>query len=106
MVAALGVDGVADPVLRRRRRRRRYRPHHLDRLARADAARVFLLPGVGAQGGRVDDLGPVFTIGPASGLISLSRGLVQAHRLSGGDPAAAARREAQRLREQAWALVA
>jgi orotidine-5'-phosphate decarboxylase len=67
---------------------------------------VFLLPGVGAQGGRVDDLRPVFTRGPASGLIAVSRGIVQAHRMTGGDPAAAARREAARLREQAWALVA
>ena len=107
MVAALGVDGVGESGLSDVGAVvGATAPHHLDRLRELMPHAVFLLPGVGAQGGRVGDLGPVFTIGPASGLISLSRGLVQAHRLSGGDPAAAARREAQRLREQAWALVA
>ncbi|HWD68855.1 MAG TPA: orotidine-5'-phosphate decarboxylase [Solirubrobacteraceae bacterium] len=81
-------------------------PNHLGRLRGLMPGAVFLLPGVGAQGGRVDDLRPVFTRGPASGLIAVSRGIVQAHRMTGGDPAAAARREAARLREQAWALVA
>src|SRR5579875_3760138 len=79
-------------------------PDHLERLRERMPHAVFLLPGVGAQGGRIGDLGPAFTVGPASGLISVSRGLVQAHRMAGGDPAAAARREAERLREQAWAL--
>ena len=77
---------------------------HLGRLRQLMPSAVFLLPGVGAQGGRVDDLGPAFTRGAASGLITVSRGIVHAHRMSGGDPAAAARREAARLREQAWAL--
>jgi orotidine-5'-phosphate decarboxylase len=81
-------------------------PRHLSRLRELMPHAVFLLPGVGAQGGRIEDLGPAFTSGPASGLIAVSRGLVQAHRMSGGDPAAAARREAARLREQAWALSA
>ncbi len=107
MVAALGVDGVGESGLSDVGAVvGATAPDHLARLRELMPQAIFLLPGVGAQGGRVDDLGPVFTIGAASGLISLSRGLVQAHRLSGGDPAAAARREAQRLREQAWALVA
>ena len=80
-------------------------PEHLERLRALMPSAPFLLPGVGAQGGRIQDLAPAFTIGPASGLVAVSRGLVQAHRMSGGDPAAAARREAERLREQAWALV-
>jgi orotidine-5'-phosphate decarboxylase len=80
-------------------------PDHLERLRELMPHAPFLLPGVGAQGGRIGDLGPVFTKRPASGLISVSRGLVQAHRMSGGDPATAARREAARLREQAWALI-
>ncbi|MGH2835328.1 MAG: orotidine-5'-phosphate decarboxylase [Solirubrobacteraceae bacterium] len=80
-------------------------PHHLGRLRELMPNSVFLLPGVGAQGGRIDDLGPVFTRGPASGVIAVSRGIVQAHRMSGGDPAVAARREAARLRAQAWSLV-
>jgi orotidine-5'-phosphate decarboxylase len=79
-------------------------PEHLHRLRELMPHAVFLLPGVGAQGGRIEDLGPVFTRGAASGVISVSRGLVQAHRMTGGEPATTARREAERLREQAWAL--
>ena len=67
---------------------------------------AFLLPGVGAQGGRVEDLAPAFTPGPAAGLVSASRGIVAAHERSGGDPAMAAAREASRLRELAWRLAA
>lgn len=65
---------------------------------------VFLLPGVGAQGGRVEELAAAFAAGPASGLISASRGIVSAHESAGGDPADAAAREASRLRELAWHL--
>jgi orotidine-5'-phosphate decarboxylase len=67
---------------------------------------VFLLPGVGAQGGRVEDLAAAFAAGPASGLVSASRGIVTAHERTGGDPADAAAREAGRLRELAWRLAA
>jgi orotidine-5'-phosphate decarboxylase len=65
---------------------------------------TFLLPGVGAQGGRVEDLAPAFRPGRAGGLVSASRGIVAAHERSGGDPAAAAAREASRLRDLAWHL--
>jgi orotidine-5'-phosphate decarboxylase len=65
---------------------------------------VFLLPGVGAQGGRVEDLAPAFAPGPAGGLIAVSRGIVYAHERVGGEPAAAAAGEAARLRELAWSL--
>jgi orotidine-5'-phosphate decarboxylase len=105
MVSALGADGVgrsgiADvgAVVGATA------PTHLARLRELIPRGVFLLPGVGAQGGRIDTLGPAFTIGAAGGVIAVSRGIVQAHRMAGGDPAAAARREAARLREQAWAL--
>jgi orotidine-5'-phosphate decarboxylase len=64
----------------------------------------FLLPGVGAQGGNVEELAPAFACGPAGGLIAASRGIVAAHERAGGDPAAAAAREASRLRELAWRL--
>jgi orotidine-5'-phosphate decarboxylase len=67
---------------------------------------VFLLPGIGAQGGRVDDLAPAFAAGPASGLISASRSIVTAHERGGGDPACAAAAEASRLRELGWRLAA
>jgi orotidine-5'-phosphate decarboxylase len=66
----------------------------------------FLLPGVGAQGGNVEELAAAFACGPAGGLIAASRGIVGAHERSGGDPAAAAGREASRLRELAWRLAA
>ena len=67
---------------------------------------VFLLPGVGAQGGSVEELAPAFVCGAAGGLIAASRGIVAAHDKVGGDPAAAAAREAGRLRELAWRLAA
>jgi orotidine-5'-phosphate decarboxylase len=65
---------------------------------------IFLLPGVGAQGGAVEDLAPAFAPGPAGGLIAVSRAIVDAWECTGGDPAAAAREEAARLRELAWTL--
>jgi orotidine-5'-phosphate decarboxylase len=60
---------------------------------------IFLLPGVGVQGGTIEGLEAAFAPGPASGLISVSRGIVGAAARSGGDPAAAARATAARLRE-------
>ena len=64
----------------------------------------FLIPGVGAQGGAIEDLAPAFAPGPAGGLIAVSRGIVAAHERVGGDPAATAAGEAARLRELAWSL--
>jgi orotidine-5'-phosphate decarboxylase len=65
---------------------------------------IFLLPGVGAQGGKVQDLRDAFAPGPAAGLIAVSRGIVSAHEQTGEDPAEAARNQAGRLREAAWSL--
>jgi orotidine-5'-phosphate decarboxylase len=79
-------------------------PDHLERLRAAMPAAPFLLPGVGAQGGRVEDLRPAFAPGPGGGLVSSSRGIVFAHEKTGGDPARAASDEAARLRELAWQL--
>jgi orotidine-5'-phosphate decarboxylase len=67
---------------------------------------VFLLPGVGAQGGSVEALAPAFACGAAGGLISASRGIVAAYERAGADPATAAAREARRLRDLAWRLAA
>ncbi len=56
---------------------------------------VFLLPGVGAQGGRVEDLAAAFAPGPAGGLIAASRGIVRRARARRRGPrgrGAAARR--------------
>ena len=80
-------------------------PHRLQRLRELLPHTIFLLPGVGAQGGRVEDLAPVFAPGPAGGLISVSRALAYAHERDGGDPAQSARREAARLRDIAWGLL-
>jgi orotidine-5'-phosphate decarboxylase len=79
-------------------------PERLERLRELMPHAIFLLPGVGAQGGKVEDLAAAFTPGPAGGLVSASRGIVAAHERDGRDPAAAARREAARLREIAWNL--
>jgi orotidine-5'-phosphate decarboxylase len=65
---------------------------------------IFLLPGVGAQGGRVEELGPVFAPGPAAGLVTASRSIVNAHRERGGDPASAAAAAAEELRAAVEAL--
>ena len=67
---------------------------------------VFLLPGVGAQGGAVETLEAAFAPGPAGGLIAASRAIVAAHSRLGGEPGAAARAEAARLRELTWSLAA
>jgi orotidine-5'-phosphate decarboxylase len=79
-------------------------PSHLRRARELMGSAIFLLPGIGAQGGRVEDLAPAFAPGRAGGLISASRSIASAHRTSGGDPARAARAEAERLREAAWEL--
>src|SRR5207244_2555086 len=65
---AIGEDGVSDvgAVLGATAR------DHLERARALMPAAPFLLPGVGAQGGRVDDLAPAFLPGPAAGLISAS----------------------------------
>ncbi len=79
-------------------------PEHLVRARELMPHAVFLLPGVGAQGGRVEDLAPAFAPGRAGGLISASRSIANAHTANGGDPADGARAEAERLRELAWTL--
>ena len=79
-------------------------PRHLERARELMPHAVLLLPGVGAQGGRVEDLAAAFLPGRAGGLITASRSIVGAHLATGGDPAEAARAEAERLREVAWDL--
>jgi orotidine-5'-phosphate decarboxylase len=79
-------------------------PEHLQRARELMPNACFLLPGVGAQGGRVEDLAGAFAPGPAGGLVSASRSIAGAYRAHGGEPAAAARAEAERLRESAWEL--
>ena len=77
-------------------------PGHLPRLRELMPHAPFLLPGVGAQGGRVADLAPAFAPGPAGGLVSASRSIAGAG--EGADRAQAARAAAARLRQEAWSL--
>jgi orotidine-5'-phosphate decarboxylase len=68
-------------------------PEHIARLRELMPRSIFLIPGVGAQGGRPELLGPAFSAGPASGLVAASRGIA-----ADPDPAAAA----ERLRATVW----
>jgi orotidine-5'-phosphate decarboxylase len=81
-------------------------PQHLARARELMPHAPFLLPGIGAQGGRVEDVAPAFAPGRAAALVTASRSIVHAHEAAGApdDPATAARAEAERLRAQAWAL--
>jgi orotidine-5'-phosphate decarboxylase len=75
-------------------------PERLQRLRELMPRAPFLLPGVGAQGGRVEDLAPAFAPGPGGALVTASRSIVGA---TAGEapPAVAARRAAEALRETA-----
>ena len=80
-------------------------PEHVARMRELMPRAPFLLPGVGAQGGRVEDLAPAFAPGRAGGLVAASRSIARAPtRPPAARQAAAARAEAERLREAAWAL--
>jgi orotidine-5'-phosphate decarboxylase len=68
-------------------------PGHLGRLRELMPRAIFLIPGVGAQGGRPELLGPAFVAGPASALVAASRGIA-----ADPDPAAAA----EKLRAAVW----
>jgi orotidine-5'-phosphate decarboxylase len=63
---------------------------------------VLLLPGVGAQGGRPQQLAAAFAAGPASALVSASRSVIYADRGAGWQDAAAA--EAARLADELRAV--
>ena len=79
-------------------------PAWIARLRERMPRAVFLLPGIGAQGGTVEALAPAFAPGRAGGLITASRAIVGAHLRSGGAPQRSAAAEAARLREEAWAV--
>jgi len=70
-------------------------PAHLGRLRDLMPDSVFLVPGVGAQGGSVGDLGPALGRSRASLLVTASRSIAGA-----ADPRAAA----EDVRSRAWAL--
>jgi orotidine-5'-phosphate decarboxylase len=79
-------------------------PEVLGRLRELMPRTIFLLPGVGAQGGSAELLGPAFKPHPAGGLVTSSRSIVDAYRQSGVDPANAAADAAEELRRTAWGL--
>lgn len=68
-------------------------PEHLSRLRDLMPRSIFLIPGVGAQGGRPEDLGPAFRPGRAGAIVTASRSIAAAP-----DPPAAA----ESLREVLW----
>jgi orotidine-5'-phosphate decarboxylase len=68
-------------------------PRHLARIRELLPTSVFLVPGVGAQGGRAADLGPAFGGNAASVLVNASRSIAGA-----AEPGAAARD----LRDELW----
>jgi orotidine-5'-phosphate decarboxylase len=82
------------------------RPGLIGRLRELMPRTIFLLPGVGAQGGTVEGLAPAFRAGPAAGLVTASRSIVDAHADRAGDPAVAAAESAEALRAATWAVAA
>jgi orotidine-5'-phosphate decarboxylase len=68
-------------------------PRHFARMRELMPDSVFLIPGVGAQGGDPSLLGAAFAAGPAAGLVAASRSIAGAE-----DPAAAA----EELRGIVW----
>jgi orotidine-5'-phosphate decarboxylase len=82
------------------------RPELLAELRELMPRAIFLLPGVGAQGGRAEDLGPAFAPHPAAGLVAASRSIVDAYKQAGGDPALAAQAAAEALRIATWRIAA
>jgi len=70
-------------------------PRHFSRMRELMPRAVFLIPGVGAQGGRPELLGAAFSAGRAAGLVAASRGIA-----ADPDPAAAA----ERLRQAVWEI--
>jgi len=65
---------------------------------------ILLLPGVGAQGATPADVARAFTSGPASALVTVSRALIYAFRVDGGEWRAAAGAEAARLCREVWSV--
>jgi len=70
-------------------------PRHFTRMRELMPRAIFLIPGVGAQGGRPELLGAAFAPGRAAGLVAASRGIA-------GDPDPAA--AAERLRGAVWEI--
>ena len=68
-------------------------PAHLERIRELLPRSIFLVPGVGAQGGRAADLRPAFGEHPASVLVNASRSIARSDD---------SKRAAQDLRDELW----
>jgi orotidine-5'-phosphate decarboxylase len=77
-------------------------PDELEAARRLLPRAPFLLPGVGAQGGRPEELAAAFSAGRASALVSASRSIIYASGGSDWQDAAAA--EAERLARLVWSV--
>ncbi len=78
-------------------------PAELEELRAALPHTFFLVPGFGAQGGAADDVAPGFDKNGLGAIINSSRGIMcawQKEKCAGSEYAAAARREAERMRGQ------
>ena len=65
---------------------------------------ILLLLGVGTQGATPADVARAFTSGPASALVSVSRSVIYAFRVSGAEWRTAAAAEAARLQAEVWSI--
>ena len=78
-------------------------PAQLEELRAAMPHTFFLVPGYGAQGGAADDVAPGFDKNGLGAIVNSSRGIMcawQKEGIDGKDYAAAARREAIRMRDE------
>ena len=78
-------------------------PAQLEELRAAMPHTFFLVPGYGAQGGAADDVAPGFDKNGLGAIVNSSRGIMCAWQKEGVDGhefAAAARREAIRMRDE------
>ena len=78
-------------------------PAQLEELRAAMPHTFFLVPGYGAQGGAADDVAPGFDKNGLGAIVNSSRGIMcawQKEGIDGQDYAAAARREAIRMRDE------
>jgi orotidine-5'-phosphate decarboxylase len=79
-------------------------PRAIGEARRLCPQQILLLPGIGAQGAGPADVARAFTSGPASALVSVSRGIDYAYRTIAGDWRTAAGAEAARLRDEIWSV--
>lgn len=83
-------------------------PAQLGELRKALPHTFFLVPGYGAQGGGADDVVPAFDAHGLGAVVNSSRGILcawQKENCDGRDYAAAARREAERMRDEIAARI-